>query len=160
MQQLQDKHLVKPFSYINGSWHSSESSFVVTNPANGEEIVKVSDAGVAETELAIKAAKNALKSWSAKSANERANLLRNWFNLMMQHQDDLGRILTSEQGKPLAEANGEIVYGAAFIEWFAEEGKRVYGDTIPGPANDKRIVVIKQPVGVVASIRLGISRMR
>ncbi|OUS23170.1 succinate-semialdehyde dehydrogenase (NADP(+)) [Thalassotalea sp. 42_200_T64] len=152
MQQLQDKHLVKPFSYINGSWHSSESSFVVTNPANGEEIVKVSDAGIAETELAVKAAKDALKSWSAKSANERATLLRNWFNLMMQHQDDLGRILTSEQGKPLSEAKGEIAYGAAFIEWFAEEGKRVYGDTIPAPANDKRIVVIKQPVGVVASI--------
>ncbi|WOH36730.1 NAD-dependent succinate-semialdehyde dehydrogenase [Thalassotalea fonticola] len=152
MQQLQDKHLLKPFSYINGSWHSSESSFLVTNPATGEEVAKVSDAGVAETELAVKAAKDALKSWSSKSANERATLMRNWFNLMMEHQDDLGRILTVEQGKPLAEAKGEIAYGAAFIEWFAEEGKRVYGDTIPGPSGDKRIVVIKQPVGVVASI--------
>lgn len=90
--------------------------------------------------------------WSAKSANERAGLMRNWFNLMMQHQDDLGRILTLEQGKALSEAKGEVAYGAAFIEWFAEEGKRVYGDTIPGPSGDKRIIVIKQPVGVVAAI--------
>ncbi|MDG2392087.1 MAG: NAD-dependent succinate-semialdehyde dehydrogenase, partial [Thalassotalea sp.] len=107
---------------------------------------------IEETELAIKAAKLAMPMWSAKSANERAGLLRTWFNLMMQHQDDLGRILTVEQGKPLAEAKGEIGYGAAFIEWFAEEGKRVYGDTIPAPSGDKRIVVIKQPVGVVAAI--------
>ena len=152
MQQLNDKQLLKPFSYINGSWHTSESSFSVTNPANGEEVASVSDAGIAETELAVKSAKDALKSWSAKSANERALILRKWFDLMMQHQDDLGLILTSEQGKPLAEAKGEIAYGAAFIEWFAEEGKRVYGDTIPAPSSDKRIVVIKQPVGVVASI--------
>jgi succinate-semialdehyde dehydrogenase/glutarate-semialdehyde dehydrogenase len=149
---LQDNQLIKNFSYINGSWHSSESQFIVTNPANGNEVAQVSNAGVAETELAVKAAKDALKMWSAKSANERASLLRNWFNLMMQHQDDLGRILTVEQGKPLAEAKGEIAYGAAFIEWFAEEGKRVYGDVIPGPSGDKRIIVIKQPVGVVASI--------
>ncbi len=149
---LQDKQLIKNFSYINGSWHSSESQIVVTNPANGNEVAHISNAGVVETELAVKAAKDALKMWSAKSANERASLLRNWFNLMMQHQDDLGRILTVEQGKPLAEAKGEIAYGAAFIEWFAEEGKRVYGDVIPGPSGDKRIIVIKQPVGVVASI--------
>lgn len=149
---LQDKQLIKNFSYINGSWHSSESQIVVTNPANGNEVAHISNAGVVETELAVKAAKDALKMWSAKSANERASLLRNWFNLMMQHQDDLGRILTIEQGKPLAEAKGEIAYGAAFIEWFAEEGKRVYGDVIPGPSGDKRIIVIKQPVGVVASI--------
>lgn len=149
---LQDKQLIKNFSYINGSWHSSESQIVVTNPANGNEVAHISNAGVVETELAVKAAKDALKMWSAKSANERASLLRNWFNLMMQHQDDLGRILTAEQGKPLAEAKGEIAYGAAFIEWFAEEGKRVYGDVIPGPSGDKRIIVIKQPVGVVASI--------
>ena len=149
---LQDEHLVKCFSYINGSWHSSEKQLPVTNPATGEVIANISNAGIEETELAVKAAKDALKMWSAKSANERATLLRNWYNLMMQHQDDLGRILTLEQGKPLAEAKGEIAYGAAFIEWFAEEGKRVYGDTIPAPAGDKRIVVIKQPVGVVAAI--------
>jgi succinate-semialdehyde dehydrogenase/glutarate-semialdehyde dehydrogenase len=149
---LQDSQLVKNCSYINGNWHSSEIQIIVTNPANGSVVAKVSNAGVVETELAVNAAKGALKKWSAKSANERAYVMRNWFNLIMQHQDDLGRILTLEQGKPLAEAKGEVAYGAAFIEWFAEEGKRVYGDTIPGPSGDKRIIVIKQPVGVVASI--------
>lgn len=152
MHNLTDNQLIKNFSYINGSWHSSESELAVNNPATGELVANVSNAGTAETELAIKAAKGALKMWSGKSANERATLMRNWFNLMMENQDDLGLILTLEQGKPLAEAKGEVAYGAAFIEWFAEEGKRVYGDTIPGPSNDKRIVVIKQPVGVVASI--------
>ncbi|MBA6391751.1 NAD-dependent succinate-semialdehyde dehydrogenase [Colwellia sp. BRX10-3] len=149
---LQDSQLVKNSSYINGNWHRSESDISVTNPADGSEIAKISNAGVAETELAVDAAKAALKMWSAKSANDRAEVMRNWFNLIMQHQDDLGRILTLEQGKPVAEAKGEVAYGAAFIEWFAEEGKRVYGDTIPGPSGDKRIIVIKQPVGVVASI--------
>jgi succinate-semialdehyde dehydrogenase/glutarate-semialdehyde dehydrogenase len=133
-------------------WHSSTAKIAVTNPATGELVANVSNAGTVETELAVKAAKNAFKMWSGKSANERATLMRNWFNLMMQHQDDLARILTLEQGKPLAEAKGEIAYGAAFIEWFAEEGKRVYGDIIPAPSNDKRIVVIKQPIGVVAAI--------
>ncbi|MEL0657711.1 NAD-dependent succinate-semialdehyde dehydrogenase [Psychromonas arctica] len=149
---LQDKQLIKHFSYINGSWHSSELQIDVTNPANGEVIARVANAGVAETELAIKSANDAFKMWSSKSANERAVIMKNWFDLMIQHQDDLARILTLEQGKPIAEAKGEIAYGAAFIEWFAEEGKRIYGDTIPGPSNDKRIIVIKQPVGVVASI--------
>jgi succinate-semialdehyde dehydrogenase/glutarate-semialdehyde dehydrogenase len=149
---LQDKQLIKHFSYINGSWHSSESQIEVVNPANGEVIASIANAGVAETELAVKAANDAFKMWSSKTANERAKLMKNWFDLMMQHQDDLARILTLEQGKPFAEAKGEIAYGAAFIEWFAEEGKRVYGDTIPGPSNDRRIIVIKQPVGVVASI--------
>ena len=152
MYGLADKQLLKNFSYINGSWHSSATEFSVTNPVNGAEIIKVSNAGVVETKLAVKAAKDALAMWSAKSANQRATLLRNWFDLMMENQDDLGRILTLEQGKPLAEAKGEVAYGASFIEWFAEEGKRVYGDIIPGPSNDKRIIVIKQPVGVVASI--------
>ncbi|WP_019026921.1 NAD-dependent succinate-semialdehyde dehydrogenase [Colwellia piezophila] len=152
MQGIKDIQLLKKFSYINGSWHTSETTFDVTNPATGELVVTVSNAGIAETELAVKSAKAALKMWSAKSANERATLLRNWFNLMMENQEDLGRILTLEQGKPLAEAKGEIAYGASFIEWFAEEGKRVYGDVIPGPSSDKRIIVVKQPVGVVASI--------
>ncbi|MEH6452107.1 MAG: NAD-dependent succinate-semialdehyde dehydrogenase [Psychromonas sp.] len=152
MHGLKDNQLLKTFSYIDGSWHTSESYFDVTNPATGELLAKVSNAGIVETELAVKSAKNALKKWSAKSANERASLMRNWFNLMMEHQDDLARILTLEQGKPLAEAKGEIGYGAAFVEWFAEEGKRVYGDTIPAPSGDKRIIVVKQPVGVVASI--------
>jgi succinate-semialdehyde dehydrogenase/glutarate-semialdehyde dehydrogenase len=149
---VQDTQLVKQNSYINGTWHSSGNQISVINPANGNEVAQVSNAGIVETELAVKAAKDALKVWSAKSANERAALLRTWFNLMMHHQDDLGRILTLEQGKPFAEAKGEIAYGAAFIEWFSEEGKRVYGDTIPAPSSDKRIIVIKQPVGVVASI--------
>ncbi len=152
MHGIQDSQLLKTLSYIDGNWHSSESFFNVTNPATGEVLAKVSNAGIVETELAVKAAKTALKKWSAKSANERASLMRNWFNLMIQHQDDLARILTLEQGKPLAEAKGEIGYGAAFVEWFAEEGKRVYGDTIPAPSGDQRIVVVKQPVGVVASI--------
>ncbi|NQY35012.1 MAG: NAD-dependent succinate-semialdehyde dehydrogenase [Alteromonadaceae bacterium] len=152
MQQLNDKQLIKRFSYINGSWHSSATEIPVHNPANGELITNVSNAGPEEAILAVKAAKKAFPAWSAKSANERAVILRNWFNLLMTHQEDLGRILTLEQGKPLAEAKGEIGYGAAFIEWFAEEGKRVYGDTIPAPSADKRIVVIKQPVGVVAAI--------
>ena len=149
---LQDESLVKNFSYINGSWHSSESQVLVTNPVNGEMISQVGNAGIVETKLAVKAAKDAFKMWSSKSANERASIMKNWFDLMMQHQDDLARILTLEQGKPFVEAKGEIAYGAAFIEWFAEEGKRVYGDTIPAPSGDKRIIVIKQPVGVVASI--------
>jgi len=152
MHNFNDPQLLKNFSYINGSWHSSASDIAVNNPATGELVANVSNAGVAETELAVKAAKGAFKSWSAKSANERSVLLRKWFDLMMENQDDLGRILTLEQGKPLVEAKGEVAYGAAFLEWFSEEGKRVYGDTIPAPSGDKRIVVIKQPVGVVAAI--------
>ena len=149
---LQDKSLLKTFSYINGSWHTSESIIAVTNPATGDEIAQVSDAGIAETELAVIAAKDALPIWSTKSANERSTLLRAWFSLMMQHQEDLGRILTVEQGKPLTEAKGEIAYGASFIEWFAEEGKRVYGDVIPSTSTATKILVTKQPVGVVAAI--------
>lgn len=152
MQHLNDQKLLKHASYINGCWHSCVNEIAILNPATGEEIAKVSNAGVTETELAIQSAKKAIKAWSAKSANERSTLLRNWFDLMMANQDDLGRILTSEQGKPLAEAKGEIAYGASFIEWFAEEGKRIYGDTIPASSGDKRIVVIKQPIGVVAAI--------
>lgn len=152
MYNIKDKQLIRHFSYINGRWHSSETNIDVLNPATGELVASVSNAGVIETEMAVKAAKDALKKWSAKSANERAKLLRNWFDLMMANKDDLGRILTLEQGKPLTEAKGEIAYGAAFIEWFAEEGKRIYGDTIPAPSNDKRIVIIKQPIGVVAAI--------
>lgn len=152
MNKLNDNQLLKQYSYINGSWHSSETEFAVVNPATGKLLINVSNAGAIETELAVKSAKSALKAWSTKSAAERAVLLRNWFNLMMEHQDDLARILTLEQGKPFAEAKGEIAYGASFIEWFAEEGKRVYGDTIPAPSGDKKIIVIKQPVGVVASV--------
>ena len=152
MQQVNDSGLVKLGSYIDGQWSEGQARFDVINPANDQVVAQVANAGTAETEAAIIAAKRALPAWSKRSANERAAIMRRWFELMMASQDDLGRILTLEQGKPLAEAKGEIAYGAAFIDWFAEEGKRVYGDTIPAPAGDKRIVVIKQPVGVVASI--------
>ncbi len=152
MQRVSDDRLLKNDSYINGDWLSSGEKFNVSNPASGEIIARVSNAGISETELAIESATKAFPAWSAMSANERARILHKWFELLMQHQHDLGVILTSEQGKPLAEAKGEIAYGAAFIEWFSEEAKRVYGDTIPAPSGDKRIVVIKQPIGVVAAI--------
>ncbi|MCG9745242.1 NAD-dependent succinate-semialdehyde dehydrogenase [Shewanella sp. Isolate8] len=152
MQGIRDTQLIKLSSYIDGRWTAGEQRFDVLNPASQEVIAQVVDASLDDTQEAILAAKRALPEWSKRSANERAALMRKWFNLMMEHQEDLGRLLTLEQGKPLAEAKGEIAYGAAFIDWFAEEGKRVYGDTIPAPANDKRILVIKQPVGVVASI--------
>ncbi len=152
MHKLNDPKLLKNFSYINGCWHSSASDITVNNPATGKLVTKVSNAGTAETELAVKAAKGAFKAWAGKPANERSVLLRKWFDLIVLNQDDLGRILTLEQGKPLAEAKGEIAYGAAFIDWFSEESKRVYGDTIPAPSSDKRIIVIKQPIGVVAAI--------
>ena len=152
MLNLKDTDLLKSTSYINGEWQASTQTYDVINPSNGELVATVTDAGTAETEQAVLAAKAALPYWSAKSAAERSKLLRRWFELMMQHQDDLGRILTAEQGKPLAEAKGEIGYGASYFEWFAEEGKRVYGDTIPALAADRRILVIRQPVGVVASV--------
>ncbi|MDB0034765.1 NAD-dependent succinate-semialdehyde dehydrogenase [bacterium] len=152
MQAVKDTGLIKFSSYIDGQWSGTGSTFDVTNPANGEVVAQVHNAGVDETKTAVLAAKKALAAWSKKSANERAVILRNWFNLIMVHQDDLGRILTLEQGKPFTEAKGEIAYGASFIDWFAEEGKRVYGDTIPAPSSDQRMILIKQPVGVVASI--------
>jgi succinate-semialdehyde dehydrogenase/glutarate-semialdehyde dehydrogenase len=152
MQRVSDKQLVKNASYINGGWKANNDEFSVINPASNEIVAQVSNAGIAETEFAIESAKKAFPDWSAKSANERSQLLRRWFELMMENQEDLGTILTIEQGKPLAEAKGEIAYGAAFIDWFSEEAKRVYGDTIPAPSGDKRIVIIKQPVGVVAAI--------
>ncbi|MCG9713912.1 NAD-dependent succinate-semialdehyde dehydrogenase [Shewanella insulae] len=152
MQGIKDTQLIKLSSYIDGRWTAGDQRFDVVNPASQEVIAQVVDASLDDTQAAILAAKRALPEWSKRSANERAALMRKWFDLMMEHQEDLGRLLTLEQGKPLAEAKGEIAYGAAFIDWFAEEGKRVYGDTIPAPANDKRILVLKQPVGVVASI--------
>ncbi|MGR5120927.1 NAD-dependent succinate-semialdehyde dehydrogenase [Vibrio astriarenae] len=150
--ELSDNQLLKPFSYINGSWHSSEAQLAVTNPANGKVIANVASAGVIETELAVRSAKKALKHWSSQTAIQRSAVLKKWHQLMLEHQNDLAKILTLEQGKPLAEAKGEVLYGAAFIEWFAEEAKRAYGDTIPSSSIDKRIVVIKQPIGVVGAI--------
>jgi len=149
---MYQSNLLKQSSFINGQWLASPTHFEVTNPFDNSLVGIVSNGGVAETEQAVDSAKNALKAWSEKPANERALLMRNWFELVIKNQKELAEILTLEQGKPLAEAMGEISYGASFIEWFAEEGKRVYGDTIQAPSNDKRIIVIKQPVGVVAAI--------
>jgi succinate-semialdehyde dehydrogenase/glutarate-semialdehyde dehydrogenase len=152
MEAIQYSNLVKCQSYINGKWHSSNQRFSVINPATQKGLLEIEDCGIEGVELAIQAAKAAQKAWAAKSANERGSLLRTWYQLVMQHQDDLASILTQEQGKPFAEAKGEIGYGAAFLDWFAEEGKRCYGDVIPAPAGDKRIIVVKQPVGVVAAV--------
>ncbi len=152
--QLSDQSLLKTKAYINGEWVDGEGggTFAVTDPATGESIADVASCGTAETRRAIESAQAAMLTWRKRSVKDRAGILRKWFNLMMDAQEDLAQILTAEQGKPLAEARGEIAYGASYIEWFAEEGKRVYGDTIPAPSDDKRIVVIKQPVGVVACI--------
>lgn len=152
--QLSDPALLKTQAYINGCWVDADSgtTVAVTNPANGEVIAEVAKCSTAETRRAIEAAADAQLEWRQRTAKERGACMRRWFNLMMEAQEDLALIMTLEQGKPLAEARGEIAYGANYIEWFAEEGKRIYGDTIPQPSNDKRIVCIKQPVGVVACI--------
>ena len=152
--KLSDKGLLKTRAYIDGQWSDADSgeTFDVENPATGATLATVAKCGTAETRRAIEAAETAQVEWRKRPAKERSGLLRKWFNLMMDAQEDLAQILTAEQGKPLAESRGEVAYGANYIEWFAEEAKRVYGDTIQPPSNDKRIVVIKQPVGVVACI--------
>ncbi|MFB4391701.1 MULTISPECIES: NADP-dependent succinate-semialdehyde dehydrogenase [unclassified Pseudomonas] len=152
--QLKDAQLFRQQAFINGEWLDADSgqTIKVTNPATGEVIGSVPKMGAAETRRAIEAADKALPAWRALTAKERSNKLRRWFELMIENQDDLARLMTIEQGKPLAEAKGEIVYAASFIEWFAEEAKRVYGDTIPGHQPDKRLIVIKQPIGVTAAI--------
>ncbi|QGZ56215.1 NADP-dependent succinate-semialdehyde dehydrogenase [Paraburkholderia acidiphila] len=151
---LKDASLLQFNAYINGEWQGAEdgATFEVKNPATGALIGTVPRMGAAETRRAIAAANAAWPAWRAKTAKERSVILRKWHDLMMENADDLALILTTEQGKPLAEAKGEIGYAASFLEWFAEEGKRIYGDTIPTPANDKRIVVTKEPVGVCAAI--------
>ena len=152
--KLSDAALLKTQAYIDGQWADADGgdTLPVTNPATGETIAEIAKCGTAETRRAIEAAEKAQVEWRKRSSKERAAVLRKWFNLMMESQEDLAQILTAEQGKPLAEARGEIAYGASYIEWFAEEAKRIYGDTIPQPSDDKRIIVIKQPVGVVACI--------
>lgn len=151
---ISDKSLLKTGAYINGQWVKADdgSVYPVENPATGETIAEVANCGTAETRRAIEAAEAALPAWRSKPAKERAAVLRRFFDLMMAAQEDLARIMTAEQGKPLTESRGEIAYGASYIEWFAEEAKRVYGDTLPAPDSDKRLVVIRQPVGVVACI--------
>jgi succinate-semialdehyde dehydrogenase/glutarate-semialdehyde dehydrogenase len=152
--QLKDPTLLRQQSYIDGKWADADGrgTLDVINPATREKIGTVPRMGAAETRRAIEAASAALPAWAKKTAKERAVILRRWYDLMIAHQDDLAAIMTAEQGKPLAESKGEILYSASFLEWFGEEGKRLYGDVIPGHQADKRILVLRQPVGVVAAI--------
>ena len=154
LAELKDSDLFRQACYIDGTWVQANSgqTISVDNPASGEIIGKVPRLGAAETRKAIEAANRAFLPWSRKTAKERAGILRRWCDLMMSNQEDLARLMTLEQGKPLTESRGEVAYAAAFLEWFGEEAKRIYGDTIPPHQVDKRIVVIKQPVGVVACI--------
>ncbi len=151
---LKDSRLLREQCYIDGAWLDAQSrkNFPVHNPATGAVLGSVPDMGAAEAKRAIEAAERAWPSWRDKTAKERAAILRKWFELMMANQEDLAQLMTAEQGKPLAESRGEIAYGASFVEWFAEECKRIYGDTMPSPWADKRIVVLKQPIGVCAMI--------
>ncbi|MCB5205230.1 NADP-dependent succinate-semialdehyde dehydrogenase [Neorhizobium sp. T786] len=151
---LKDPSLLRSQCFIGGAWIDADSAGVidVTNPADGTVVASVPKMGSAETKRAIEAAEAALPKWRALSGKERAAILRKWFDLLIANQDDLAAIMTAEQGKPLAEAKGEITYAASYVEWFSEEAKRVYGDTIPAPTADKRIVVVKQPIGVCAAI--------
>jgi len=152
--QLKDKTLFRQQCYIDGKWVDADSraTISVNNPADNSILGTVPKMGAAETRRAIEAADRALPAWRAKTAKERAGILRKWFNLMMENQEDLAQLMTAEQGKPLTESRGEIAYSGSFIEWFAEEGKRIYGDTIPSHGVDKRIVVLKQPIGVCVAI--------
>jgi len=154
MDFLTDAALGRTLAYIDGAWAAADTgeTFAVTNPATGAHLADVPDMGAAETRRAIAAADAALPAWRALTAKQRATVLRRWHDLIMAAQEDLARLMTAEQGKPLAEARGEVAYGASFIEWFAEEAKRVYGDTIPSHKADARIMVLKQPIGVVGAI--------
>jgi succinate-semialdehyde dehydrogenase/glutarate-semialdehyde dehydrogenase len=151
---LRRADLLRKQAWLNGEWADSDSgeTFAVTNPATGEELAQVPRMGRAETRRALEAAAAAYPDWRATTARERAGILRRWADLMLEHVDDLALLLTLEQGKPLAESRGEVAYAASFLEWFGEEGKRVYGDTIPQPSPDRRILVLKEPVGVTAGI--------
>ncbi|WP_312841982.1 NADP-dependent succinate-semialdehyde dehydrogenase [Stutzerimonas nitrititolerans] len=152
--QLKDSSLFRQQAYVDGAWLDADGgqTLEVNNPAGGEVLGTVPMMGAAETRRAIEAAERALPAWRDLTAKERSQTLRRWFELIMQNQEDLARLMTLEQGKPLTESRGEIAYAASFIEWFAEEAKRIYGDTIPGHQKDKRIIVIKQPIGVTAAI--------
>jgi len=152
--QLKNKNLFRQQAYINGQWIDAEEkrTIEITNPVDGAVIGTVPNMGKNETRKAIEAAESAWAAWRSKTGKERAAILRRWFNLLLENQEDLAILMTTEQGKPLTESRGEVLYGASFIEWFAEEAKRVYGDVIPEPLPNRRIVVIKQPIGVVAAI--------
>jgi succinate-semialdehyde dehydrogenase/glutarate-semialdehyde dehydrogenase len=149
---LNDASLLKTNALVNGEWVDGTARFAVNDPATGQKLADVANLGAAETEAALQAANKAWPAWRAKTAKERGAILMKWFHLLHQHADDLARIMTAEQGKPLAEAKGEVGYGASFIEWFAEEARRVYGETVPTTDNNKRYLVIKQAMGVCAAI--------
>ncbi|HTN49313.1 MAG TPA: NAD-dependent succinate-semialdehyde dehydrogenase [Burkholderiaceae bacterium] len=151
---LADGGLLKTDAFIDGAWHPSKSGarFPISNPADGLKLADVANCARAEADKAIGAAARAWPEWRRKTAKERAAVLRTWFQLIMANQEDLAKLMTAEQGKPLTESRGEIAYGASFVEWFAEEAKRVYGDTIPTVANDRRLLVLKEPIGVAAAI--------
>ncbi|RQW62176.1 NAD-dependent succinate-semialdehyde dehydrogenase [Vibrio viridaestus] len=154
LEKLQDKSLLKLQGYINGEWVTATTGkqFDVVNPSTENVIAQVSDLGKDETEIAIKAAEKALESWRDVPAKQKSAILRRWYELVMEHQDDLALIMTAEQGKILAESKGEVAYGASYVEWFAEEAKRIYGDVLPSTGIDRRSIVIKQPIGVVGAI--------
>jgi succinate-semialdehyde dehydrogenase/glutarate-semialdehyde dehydrogenase len=154
MLQLKDPSLLRQQAYVDGRWCDADSGAVtpVTDPASGEQIGTVPKMGVGETRRAIEAASTAWKAWRRKTAKERGAILRKWSDLMLANADDLALIMTAEQGKPLTESKGEIIYAASFIDWFAEEGKRIYGDTIPSPSPSSRLVVTREPIGVCAAI--------
>ncbi|WP_330926705.1 NAD-dependent succinate-semialdehyde dehydrogenase [Candidatus Sororendozoicomonas aggregata] len=152
MQSIKNKRLIRTGSFIAGHWHNSDAALNVYNPATGQLLATVSNAGTEQAIVAVDKAYAAQKLWATRTAGERSELLMAWHDAILQNIDDLARILTLEQGKPLAQAKGEVAYGASYVKWFAEEALRVYGDTIPAPSGDKRIVVLKQPVGVVGAI--------
>jgi succinate-semialdehyde dehydrogenase/glutarate-semialdehyde dehydrogenase len=155
LAQLADPGLLRTDALIGGEWVSANDTsarFAVTDPATGAELAQVANCGPVEAAAAISAAERAGAAWRARTAKDRAGVLQRWFALLMQHADDLARLMTAEQGKPLAEARGEVAYAASFVEWFAEEGKRVYGETIPATDAGKRVLVLKQPIGVCAAI--------
>jgi len=150
--KLNDVALLHDQAYLNGVWLSGETTFDVVNPADGVTIASVANMGAAQAQAAIDAAHAALPAWSARTGKERAAIMRKWFDLMLENADDLAALMTAEQGKPLAEARGEVMYGASFVEWFAEEAKRVCGDVLSSTWSDRRMLVVKQPIGVCASI--------
>ncbi|TRZ66026.1 MAG: NAD-dependent succinate-semialdehyde dehydrogenase [Comamonadaceae bacterium] len=152
LSQLKDPSLLKTDALINGHWVKGASRFDILDPATGHKLADVANLGPKDAEAAIAAANAAWPSWKAKTAKERSIILRKWFDLLMANQDDIARIMTAEQGKPLAEAKGEVAYGASFVEWFAEEAKRVNGETLPQFDNNRRLMVLKQPIGVCAAI--------
>ena len=149
---LADPNLLRSQAWLDGKWVDAPSQFEVTNPANGASITSVPNLNPAEAEQAIAAAHAAFPAWSRKTGKDRAQLMRKWFDLILANADDLAKLMTAEQGKPLAEAKGEVMYGASFIEWFAEEAKRVNGDVLASPAADRRLITLKQPIGVCAAI--------